>query len=224
MQANSVLTHWQGHPSSDVSLHTESIVPGFAGVGAAGLVGREAHRHGGHHHGSGGAAPGMGAGTGGQYGPQGTDNFGNLQAPQSGAAVYNADGQAVGTGNTSITPGQTVSTSHTGSGSGYSSGNTGRDTGTGPSLASVVPGTQAYKEAHLRDGQQHGHHQRGTGSDYNSGSGIHHMSAMSLALMSRELCVGSAGGYMGCHYHCLMNSWGFLHCKHVLSCWSWISC
>ena len=135
----------------------------------------------------------MGAGTGGQYGPQGTDNFGNPQAPQSGAAVYNADGQAVGTGNTSITPGQTVSSGHTGSGSGYSSGNTGtgsgyssgntgRDTGTGPSLASVVPGTQAYKEAHLRDGQQHGHHQGGTGSDYsNTGSGMHHMSAKSLA-------------------------------------------
>lgn len=173
-----------------------------AGVGAAGLVGHEAHRHGGHHHGT-GAAPGMGAGTGGRFGPQGTDNFGNVQAPQSGAAVYNADGQAVGTGDTSITPGQTVSTSHTGmssghvgtggghtgsgsgyssgntgTGAGYSGGNTGRDTGTGPSLASVVPGTQAYKETHLRDGQQHGRHQGGTGSDYsNTGSGMHHMSA-----------------------------------------------
>ena len=135
----------------------------------------------------------MGAGTGGQYGPQGTDNFGNPQAPQSGAAVYNADGQGVGTGDTSITPGQTVSTGHTGmggghigtgagyssahsgSGAGYSSGsgNTGRDSGTGPSLASVVPGTQAYKEAHLRDGQQHGLQQGGSGSDYsNTGSGM----------------------------------------------------
>ena len=167
-----------------------------------------------------GAAPGMGAGTGGQNRAQGSDTFGNPQAPQSGAAVYNADGQAVGIGDTSITPGQTVSTSHhhsgmggghvgtdggrTGSGSGYSSGNTGagsgysggnsgRDTGSGPSLASVVPGTQAYKEAHLRDGgdggmghqqhdHRHHHQQGGSGSDYsNNASGVHHIPPVSLA-------------------------------------------
>lgn len=116
----------------------------------------------------------MGAGTGGQYRAQGTDTFGNPQAPQSGTAVYNADGQSVGTGSTSGYGG-----GHTGSGSGYGSGNTGsgggytgsgsgntgsgggytgsgRDTGSGPSLASVVPGTEAYKQAHVRGGDDSG--------------------------------------------------------------------
>ena len=60
----------------------------------------------------------MGAGTGGQYRAQGTDTFGNPQAPQSGAAVYNADGQSVGTGNTSIRPGQSVATNDSSNSSG----------------------------------------------------------------------------------------------------------
>lgn len=89
--------------------------------------------------------------------------------------------------------GSGYSSGNTGAGSGYSGGNSGRDTGTGPSLASVVPGTQAYKEAHLRDGgdggmghqQQQGrhHHQQGgSGSDYsNTGSGVHHIARLRLA-------------------------------------------
>lgn len=67
-------------------------------TGGGGMLGGQ---HG--HHGTGSGAPiagstGMGAATGGQYGAQGSDSFGNPQAPVSGGAVYNADGQSVGTG------------------------------------------------------------------------------------------------------------------------------
>ena len=130
----------------------------------------------------------MGAGTGGQYRAQGSDTFGNPQAPQSGAAVYNADGQAVGTGNTSIRPGHSVAThdsgmssglpsaydspANQGSNQGLNQGSSqgsrsdtgyGSGTGSGPSLASVVPGTQAYKDAHVR-GNDSGHTGSGSGS------------------------------------------------------------
>lgn len=103
----------------------------------------------------------MGAGSGSQYRGQGTDSFGNPQAPQSGTAVYNADGQSVGTGNTSGYGGGGYGSGNTGSGGGYGGGSTGsgggytgsgRDTGSGPSLASVIPGTEAYKETHVRGG------------------------------------------------------------------------
>ena len=118
-----------------------------------------------HHSGS-----GMGSGTGGQYAAQGTDSFNNPQAPvsQSGAAVYNADGQAVGTGSTSLTPGQSVSTT-SGRPSAYdSAANPGSRADTGRSsggVSSHVPGTQAHRDTH---GSGTG---TGSGSDYNSGRG-----------------------------------------------------
>jgi len=126
------------------------------------------HEHNKHQSGS-----GMGSGTGSQYGAQGTDSFNNPQAPvsQSGAAVYNADGQAVGTGSTSLTPGQTVSTT-SGRPSAYdSAANPGSRAETGRSgggVSSHVPGTQSFRDTHGSGNTGSG---TGTGSDYNSGRG-----------------------------------------------------
>ena len=125
-----------------------------------------------HHSGS-----GVGSGTGSQYGAQGTDSFNNPQAPvsQSGAAVYNADGQAVGTGSTSLTPGQTVSTT-SGRPSAFDSAanpgsraETGRSGGGGGGGVSThVPGTQSFRDTHGSGNTGSG---TGTGSDYNAGRG-----------------------------------------------------
>ncbi len=145
----------------------------FVGAGVGSLAEHERNKH---HSGTGSGSggnygSGVGSGTGGQYGAQGTDSFNNPQAPvsQSGAAVYNADGQAVGTGSTSLTPGQSVSTT-SGRPSAYDSAanpgsraDTGR-TGGGGGVSSHVPGTQSYRDTH-------GSGNTGTGSDYNSGRG-----------------------------------------------------
>ena len=193
-----------------------SLIPTVvAGAGAVGVAEHEGHRHSGqhqhqgqhdshhgHHHGQhsqhslggGSSQHSVGGGSNsGQYRAQGTDSFGNPQAPQSGAAVYNADGQSVGTGNTSIRPGQTqpvdsslssgrpsaydspanqgsrMDRSDTGSGSGNTGSGSG-NTGSGPSLASVVPGTQAYKDAHVR-GNESGSNQGYSGSGSQGYSG-----------------------------------------------------
>ena len=113
---------------------------------------------------------GMGSGQGQQYGGQGTDSFGNVQAPvsKSGQTVYNADGQAVGTGDTSHTSGRQVShgSSTTTTTTSHSGG------GVGGGIASHLPGTQSHRDGHntgidYNAGRGTG---AGTGSDFNSGS------------------------------------------------------
>ena len=79
----------------------------------------------------------MGAATGGQYGAQGTDTFGNPQAPVSGGAVYNADGQSVGTGS-GAGIGSTTGAGHHSHGSGTGMGTDSSNNSSGELMLSAV--------------------------------------------------------------------------------------
>ena len=139
---NILLLHIICIPVDDSKLTCAMYAVVGAGIGGLSLSEHERNRH---------SGTGTGGGSGSQFGSQGTDSFNNPQAPvsHSGAAVYNADGQAVGTGSTSLTPGQTVSTT-SGRPSAYdSAANPGSRADTnrsGGGVASHIPGTQSYRE------------------------------------------------------------------------------
>ena len=141
------------------------------------IPGTEQHRE---THGSG---TGYGSGQRQHYGAEGTDSFGNPQAPLRGDAALNPDGVPVGTGNTSIRPGQTVSTStshhsttvSSGRPSAYDSPANQGSRASGGGISSHIPGTQAHRETHGTGRGSDNNSGRNTGSDYipgrNTGSG-----------------------------------------------------
>lgn len=80
--------------------------------------------------------------------------LGGQEGHRHGGHSHHSSGSGIGAGTGNTASGSGYGSGNTGSGGGYTG--SGRDTGSGPSLASVIPGTEAYQEAHVRGGDDSG--------------------------------------------------------------------